>query len=71
MTDSVMHLFDGFNAEDAATALTAVPPDVKEDEIDENESPSYDPEGPKCRTCGGPNFSLEKDQCIVCRIGFC
>lgn len=41
-------------------------------EEDDDSTPLPPPTGsdkPECKACGDPNFSLEGDLCIACRIG--
>jgi hypothetical protein len=54
--------------------------DVSEDEVTSEEPvadyddgtplpPATGSDKPVCKGCGDPNFSLEKEYCIACRIG--
>jgi hypothetical protein len=62
-----------FDAEDPLE-LETVPAMVAEAEDDDDGTPLPPPTGddkPRCVSCGDPNFSLEGERCIACRIGMC
>lgn len=52
--------------------LETVPAMITEAEEDEDDTPLPPATGhdrPRCVGCGDPNFSLESEYCIACRVG--
>lgn len=54
---------------DWATAFAVVAEHHGDDDGSGPMPESYGSDRPKCKTCGGPNFSLEDDECLICRLG--
>lgn len=67
--------FDSENPIDWGPALATVAEhhgdDAVDDDDDDGEPYPADTgsKRPRCKTCGGPNFSPENEVCIICRLG--